>query len=77
MKNEQLRPSPRTPLPERLDLDNPKTERIMAEHEQACARNQQGYLDPFTGLFVMTADFHIDRGYCCTRGCRHCPFTQD
>jgi hypothetical protein len=49
----------------------------MAEHDQACASKQQGYLDPFTGLFVMTANFHIDRGYCCSRGCRHCPFTKD
>lgn len=26
------------------------------------------------GLMVMTARYHIKRGYCCGSGCRHCPF---
>jgi hypothetical protein len=26
------------------------------------------------GLRVLTAYFHINRGYCCGNGCRHCPF---
>ena len=26
------------------------------------------------GLFVMTEKFHIERGYCCQSGCRHCPY---
>ncbi len=77
MKNTQLRAEPKVPLADRLDPENPKTEKILAAHEQACDNKQQGYLDPYTGLFVMTADFHINRGYCCTRGCRHCPFTQE
>jgi hypothetical protein len=25
----------------------------------------------------MTAEFHINRGHCCERGCRHCPFTNE
>jgi len=77
MKNKHLRPQPGIPLPERLDPSDPKFERIMAAHDQSCAINQQGYLDPYNGLFAMTADSHIKRGYCCTRGCRHCPFTQE
>ncbi len=24
---------------------------------------------------VLTASFHIKRGYCCGNGCRHCPYT--
>lgn len=26
------------------------------------------------GLLVMTARFHLRRGYCCGNLCRHCPF---
>ena len=26
------------------------------------------------GLMVMTARFHLERGYCCGNGCRHCPY---
>lgn len=31
------------------------------------------YIDE-NGLFVFTASFHLDRGYCCGRGCKHCPY---
>jgi hypothetical protein len=26
------------------------------------------------GLYVFTAAFLKKRGYCCTSGCRHCPY---
>jgi hypothetical protein len=26
------------------------------------------------GLMVMTAQYHLKRGYCCGSGCRHCPY---
>ena len=26
------------------------------------------------GLMVFTAHYHLLRGYCCDRGCRHCPY---
>ena len=26
------------------------------------------------GIMVMTSKYHIDRGYCCGSGCRHCPY---
>ena len=26
------------------------------------------------GLLVFTAQYLRDRGYCCTSGCRHCPY---
>ena len=32
------------------------------------------YLDPETGLFVLTEAYLRRRGYCCGNGCRHCPF---
>ena len=31
---------------------------------------------PEIGLFVLTAKFLADRGACCERGCRHCPYIQ-
>lgn len=29
--------------------------------------NEQGYM-------VLTAKYHIDKGYCCGYGCKHCPY---
>ena len=26
------------------------------------------------GLMVLTEKYHLDRGYCCGKGCKHCPF---
>ncbi|GEP94857.1 DUF5522 domain-containing protein [Chitinophaga cymbidii] len=26
------------------------------------------------GLMVLTEKYHRDRGYCCGKGCLHCPF---
>ena len=32
------------------------------------------YLDH--GLLVLTAHYHLRRGYCCEQGCRHCPYKE-
>jgi len=32
--------------------------------------NEQGYM-------VFTAHFHLQRGYCCGNGCRHCPYNYE
>jgi len=26
------------------------------------------------GLLVFTEAYHLERGFCCGSGCRHCPF---
>jgi Family of unknown function (DUF5522) len=26
------------------------------------------------GLMVLTAKYHLEKGYCCGNGCLHCPF---
>lgn len=31
------------------------------------------YVDE-NGRLVFTEKYHLDRGYCCKNGCRHCPF---
>ncbi|MGN6249124.1 MAG: DUF5522 domain-containing protein [Ginsengibacter sp.] len=29
------------------------------------------------GLMVMTEKYHLERGYCCGNGCRHCPYKHE
>ena len=35
-------------------------------------QNEDYYMDH--GLMVLTARYHLRRGYCCDQGCRHSPF---
>ena len=65
------------PALSRLPSDTDRREEILAEHELAIARGDAGYVDPLSGLFVLTAQFLADRGTCCERGCRHCPYVVD
>lgn len=74
--NDLPRSQPTIPHPDRLDPQHPGFEEIMRAHERAMAGGESGYLDPFTGLFVMTAGFHLKRGRCCHNGCRHCPYVE-
>ncbi len=53
------------------DADDPH---IAAVHAKAMADGEDGYLDPTTGLFVLTADYLTRRGFYCGNGCRHCPY---
>ncbi len=47
---------------------------LLEAHRSAVARGDAGYLDPSTGLFVLTAAELAARGTCCGSGCRHCPY---
>lgn len=58
-------------------LDETLTPDVVDAHRAALARGEQGYLDPRTGLYVMTADTLRARGLCCGSGCRHCPYSAD
>jgi hypothetical protein len=62
------------PHPSRLAEDHPDRARILAAHRAAVEAGEPGYLDPATGLFVITAAAHLERGTCCDSGCRHCPY---
>jgi hypothetical protein len=62
------------PHPSRLALDHPRRAEILAAHAEALREGKPGYLDPESGLFVLTAGFLFNRGTCCGRGCRHCPY---
>jgi hypothetical protein len=48
--------------------------RIELLHRAAVARGEPFYLDPTSGLYVLTAQALRERGHCCGRGCRHCPY---
>ena len=43
-------------------------------HKIACEKEQDTYIDPETGLQVLTAYYMTRRGYCCANRCRHCPY---
>ena len=58
------------PHPSRLPVDTPRRAELLAAHTAALAAGDAGYLDPVSGLFVLTAGFLADRGTCCGRGCR-------
>jgi hypothetical protein len=62
--------------PDRLDPGHPRYAEIVAAHTAALDAGEAGYLDPDTGLFVLTAGFLAERGTCCGRGCRHCPYVR-
>jgi Family of unknown function (DUF5522) len=65
------------PHPSRLPPDHPQRDEVLAAHAAALAAGDAGYLEPSTGLFVLTAGFLAARGTCCGRGCRHCPYVDD
>jgi hypothetical protein len=59
--------------PCRLAPDHPDRTAVLAAHDAAVARGEDGYRDPRTGLFVFTAAA-LARRPCCGSGCRHCPY---
>ena len=77
MSHDDLAQRPLTqPHPDRLDPAHPRYDQILAAHAAALADDQPGYIDPATGLMVMTAGYLAERGTCCEQGCRHCPYVR-
>ena len=76
----QRRPPAARPLehphPDRLPPTTPGFDEILRRHAAALAAGEAGYLDPASGLFVLTAGFLANRGTCCDKGCRHCPYLE-
>lgn len=64
----------RRPHPRRLPPDTPGYDEIIALHEATVRRGGTRYRDPLSGLWVMTASYLWERGYCCYSQCRHCPW---
>lgn len=67
---------PLDPHPSRLDPERADYAAIVAAHRRAVEAGEPGYLDPTTGLFVLTAAALWERGTCCEQGCRHCPYLE-
>jgi hypothetical protein len=61
----------------RLKEEFPGYKKIMLRHREAVEKNEDFYIDPETGLTVFTALYLFKRGYCCSSGCRHCPYRND
>jgi hypothetical protein len=55
-------------------VDDPMRGAILAAHRAARQAGEPGYTDPATGYLVLTSSYLADRGTCCQRGCRHCPY---
>ena len=64
------------PSEDRLPADEPGRAQLIAAHAAAVRAGALGYIDPDSGLFVMTALALLQRGTCCENGCRHCPYVE-
>jgi hypothetical protein len=66
------------PLPAASRLDPARADyaEILARHERASVLGEPTYVDPATGLVVLTAATHLARGTCCSSNCRHCPYVE-
>ncbi|MFZ9629072.1 MAG: DUF5522 domain-containing protein [Ilumatobacteraceae bacterium] len=62
------------PLPSRFGPRHRGFDEAMQRHAAAVERGDPAYADPTTGLMVFTSAFLARRGYCCSSGCRHCPY---
>jgi len=62
------------PHPDRLLPGDPAYPRIIRAHAEALGTGADTYVDPRSGLTVLTAGYLARRGYCCESGCRHCPY---
>ncbi len=63
-----------SPDPERLSPDDPAYRQILRAHDEARHAGADTYVDPSSGLMVLTAGYLARRGSCCGAGCRHCPY---
>lgn len=68
-------PVPR-PHPSRLDPGRDDYDEIIERHATAVRAGEPTYVDPATGLLVLTVAVHLERGACCGSGCRHCPYVE-
>lgn len=51
--------------------------KVQSAHDAAERRGKTGYIDPYTGLLVLTGAYLAERGHCCGAGCRHCPYPSE
>lgn len=49
-------------------------EHLTEEEDQTFVEGLDFYFED--GLMVLTRRYLAGRGYCCTNGCRHCPYNE-
>jgi len=62
------------PHTHRLPLGDPAYDAIVRAHCAALRDGADTYVDPVSGLVVLTASYLARRGTCCESVCRHCPY---
>jgi hypothetical protein len=62
------------PHADRLPAGHPAYAQILRAHDEALREGADTYVDPASGLIVLTAGYLARRGFCCASGCRHCPY---
>jgi hypothetical protein len=62
------------PHADRLSPADPAFGPIIEAHDRALRAGADTYVDPGSGLLVLTAGYLAGRGSCCGSGCRHCPY---
>jgi len=65
------------PKPGRLTVPDSDRKRVLEAHETAMRRGEKTYVDPLSSFHVFTAVAHLERGTCCSNGCRHCPYEEE
>ncbi len=65
------------PHHDRLSANDPAYQEIIRAHDAALRIGADTYIDPSSGLVVLTADTLARRGSCCASGCRHCPYCRE
>ena len=43
------------------------------EKKKKLVENEDYYIE--NGFYVFMEKYHLERGYCCGSGCRHCPYS--
>lgn len=75
-RSDPIPPHRLVPAADRLDPRRADYVAVLDSHHRALLRGDPGYLDPATGLFVLTARTLWERRSCCGQGCRHCPYAK-
>ena len=77
-ENSTTQPLARRPLsephPARMSPHDPAYLLVIRAHDEALRSERETYIDPSSGLVVLTARSLARRGVCCESGCRHCPY---
>ena len=63
-----------SPHPSRLSRTDAAYDAVVRAHDAALETGADTYVDPGSGLSVLTAAYLLRRGTCCGSGCRHCPY---